>query len=65
MQAGPAQIRILLDDNRFQSQLTGTDGRDIPAGTAPDNRHIVLCHAESPFGWNPSPGPEPSQRILR
>src|SRR5262249_40588724 len=65
MQARPAEVRIFFDDNRLQPQLTGSYGRDVPAGTAPDYRHIVLCHSRSPFGWNPSPGPDPPQRILR
>src|SRR5215475_11236705 len=55
MQASAPQKRILFHDDRFQSQLTGSNCRNISAWTASDNRHIVLCHAESPFGWNPLP----------
>src|SRR5262249_14266541 len=62
--AGAAKIRILFDDNRFQPQLAGANRRNISSGTAPDNRHIILCHAESPFGWDPFLGPELPPRPL-
>ena len=49
VQAGAAEKRIFLDDDGLQAQLAGADGGDIPARSAADNCHVVLCHAQSPF----------------
>jgi hypothetical protein len=45
MQASPAEIGILLNDNCFQAQFARPDRRHVPARTASDNRYIVLCHS--------------------
>ncbi len=45
VQAGPAEVRIFFYYDRLQSQLSGTNGRYIPARSAAYNRHIVLSHS--------------------
>src|SRR6266851_362885 len=45
VQAGPAQVGILFHNNDFQAKLARADRRHVPARTASDNRHIVLCHS--------------------
>src|ERR1700681_1210508 len=50
VQTGAAEEGIFLDDDGLETQLAGADGRHVAAWTAPDNRYIVLGHAQSPFG---------------
>ncbi len=49
VQAGAAEEGIFLDDYGLEAQFAGTDGGHIPARSAADNCHVVLCHAQSPF----------------
>ena len=49
VQAGAAEERVFLHHHGFQAQLAGANGGDVTPRTAPDNRHIVLCHSLSPF----------------
>ena len=41
MQARPAKLVVLLDYHCPKSQLPGPNRRDVPAGPAPDNYHVV------------------------
>jgi hypothetical protein len=45
VQARAAEERVLLYNDRFQAEFAGANGRDVPAWTAPDNRHIALSHS--------------------
>src|SRR5882757_6510660 len=49
VQAGAAEKGIFLHHDGLETQLAGTNGGYIPARSAADNRHVVLCHAQSPF----------------
>ena len=45
VQAGAAQERVLLDDNRLQAKFARANRSNVTARTAPDDRHIVLSHS--------------------
>ena len=48
VQAGAAQGRAALDTGHRQTQLTGPDGRIVPARPAADDDHVVLRHETIP-----------------
>ena len=45
MQTSASEKRVLLHDDGLQSKFASPDRRHIPSRTAPDNRHIILCHS--------------------
>src|SRR5882757_7696649 len=49
VQAGAAEKGVFLHHDGLEAQLAGTDGGYVSARSAADNRHVVLCHAQSPF----------------